>query len=454
MPLAPLCRALALAACLLFALPAWGAQTETGSPDAPGLAEGRALVHSGRFEEALAVLRPLAAERVVHADVLFLLGLAAIQVSLGPDITEEEREALLDEAIAALRVMLIDRPDLMRVRLELARAFFFKGEDGLARRHFEQILAGEPPPSVAVNVGRFLAMIRARRRWSLQFGAAIAPDSNIGSGSDEAIIYIQGLPFELDAEELTTSGVGVAVWGGGEYQYPLGDCWRLRTGADFSRLEYGGADFDQLFVSLHAGPRWLVDANTDVSLLADVRRRWVGTVPDYDDVGPRVEAGHRLSQRVSVNGRASWYDRRYRSRTHLDGSVTNVSLGGSWVITPTVRADASVGYGRERPETVRWRHERWRLGAGVSVILPLGFTVGGGGEYRWTDYEEGWLPFVLDGGAREDRTRSVRASVFNRGITLYGFSPEVSVVHEVRKSNAQLHGYERTRGELRFVRQF
>ena len=42
----------------------------------------------------------------------------------------------------------------------------------------------------------------------------------------------------------------------------------------------------------------------------------------------------------------------------------------------------------------------------------------------------------------------------NRGFTLYGFSPELVVVEEERESNAQLRDYERTRGELRFVRQF
>ena len=88
------------------------------------------------------------------------------------------------------------------------------------------------------------------------------------------------------------------------------------------------------------------------------------------------------------------------------------------------------------------------------MILPLGFTVGGSAEYRWTDYESGWFPFVPDGSAREDRTRSLRASVHNRAFTVNGFSPELVLVKEERTSSAQLHGYERTRGELRFVRQF
>ena len=80
--------------------------------------------------------------------------------------------------------------------------------------------------------------------------------------------------------------------------------------------------------------------------------------------------------------------------------------------------------------------------------------MGAGGELRWTAYEGNWFPFTLDGAPREDRIRSLRASVHNRAFTLYGFSPQLSLVNEVRTTNAQLYDYERTGGELRFVRQF
>ena len=191
---APICRAIAAAVFFLFAAPAWGAEDAPG-PARADLAEVRALVQTGRFEEALSILRPLTQARVVHADALFWTGLAAIQASLRPDATEEEREALLDEAIAALRRMLIDRPELTRVRLELARAFFFKGEDSLSRQHFERVMASNPPAAVSTNVQGFLARIRARKRWSAQFGFSLAPDSNIGAASESKIIYIFGLPF-------------------------------------------------------------------------------------------------------------------------------------------------------------------------------------------------------------------------------------------------------------------
>ena len=165
---------------------------------------------------ALLLLLPLAAA-AQDISALFHEGMKAVEQAV-VEQDEDRRHALLDEAIATFREMLVADPNLVRVRLELARAFFFKGEDSLARRHFEAVLAGGVPEPVAANIHAFLAEMRARRRWSINAGFALAPDSNIGAGSEERTIYIpvfgQPLPFERDAEELTSSGIGVSVWGG------------------------------------------------------------------------------------------------------------------------------------------------------------------------------------------------------------------------------------------------
>ena len=103
---------------------------------------------------------------------------------------------------------------------------------------------------------------------------------------------------------------------------------------------------------------------------------------------------------------------------------------------------------------VRFGNERRWLRAGVTVALPRGFTVGGSGELRWTDYAGNWFPHTTGGESREDRTYSARLSLHNRALSWRGFSPQVSLVHEVRRTNAQLYDYQRTGGELRFVRLF
>ena len=427
---------------------------QEASDPAVTIEDAQGLLQAGRLAEALDLLRRLAQGPEVAAEAVFLLGLAATEGSRRPALSDTDREALLDEAIAAFRFMLINRPELVRVRLELARAFFLKGEDDLSREQFERVLAGNPPAPVVANVQAFLAQIRARRRWTLRGGFALAPDTNIGATSEERIIYIYGLPFERDAQELSTSGVGLSAWLSGEYQYPWGERRRLRAGADVSRRDYGGSRFDQTFVSVHGGPRWLVGANAEVSALASVQRRWTAGDQLYDALGARLEAARRVSRRITTSAWASFHDRRYRTQTFLDGPVADINLGGSWVVSSTIRADAALGWGRERPDLERWRHERKWLRLGVSVVLPLGFTVGGSGEMHWTDYEGDWFPHTTGGAPREDRTRSLRLSVHNRAFAWQGFSPRLSVVHEVRDTNAQLYDYRRTGGELSFVRVF
>ena len=121
--------------------------------------------------------------------------------------------------------------------LSSPRAFFLRGRDGLARRHFELALAANLPPPVAANVNLHLAEMRARKRWSAYFGIALAPDTNIGAASANETVMLdvfgQRLPFTLD-DGGEQSGIGLSVWAGGEHQLPLAPNWRLRLGGDFS----------------------------------------------------------------------------------------------------------------------------------------------------------------------------------------------------------------------------
>ena len=276
----------------------------------------------------------------------------------------------------------------------------------------------------------------------------------MGSGHRLRIIYIRGLPFRRNQEELTRSGIGISAWAGGEYQYPLDDRIRLRAGANVSRKEYRKRDFDQMTVAAHLGPRWFVGKYTEASLLASGRQQWRADEPDFRDLGIRVEARHRLGRRTTLNARASRYERRYEERKFLDGPITDISLGAGWVATPTLRIEGSLGWGRERPETERWRQTRRWLQLGATTALPWGFTVGGSGTLRWTDYEGEWFPFTEDGSPRRDLTRSIRLFAHNRALTLEGFSPQISLVQEQRATTAQLYDYQRIFGELRFVRLF
>ncbi|MYE59469.1 MAG: DUF560 domain-containing protein [Alphaproteobacteria bacterium] len=371
----------------------------------------------------------------------------------------EAREEKLDEAIAAFRSILVDRPELVRVRLELARAFFLKEEDTLARRHFEQVLAGEVPPAVAANIVRFLSIMRARRRWEAQFGMAVAPDSNLNAASGERTIFLDTifgrLPFTLDDPAKPESGVGVSIWGGGEYQYPLNPVWRIRSGANASIREYKGGDFDRHFLAAHIGPRRLIDARTEASLLATVERQWAAGAPETDRFGLRLEGEHVLTPRLGLFGRMSAARRNCRDCDWLDGPVGDVSLGASWAALPVLRFGGNAGWSWTRANSEHWRHSGPQASLGATLALPAGFTVGLRASLQRTEYQgRGFAHNTIDREPREDETRTLSASVHNRAFTVAGFSPRLSLIREERETNAQALDYDRNRAELSFVRQF
>ena len=418
------------------------------------------LLVRGEVEDAIVILRPHLSGDARAVDLLFEAGLATLGTAEAtPHSETARREALLDASITIFRTILAAHPDLVRARLELARAFFLKGRDGLARWHFERALAANPPVPVVANINYHLAVIRARKRWHGYFGFALAPDTNIGAASASDTVLVDTpfgrLPFTLtDGGE--QSGIGLSVWAGGEYQQPLAPNWFLRMGVDVSRREYAGSKFDRMGLGVHAGPRWLIDQRTEASLLVTARREWQGGKPSSRSMGLRLEASRRLTPRLSGQLGASWSEKRHDVSTHLDGPVSDLSASLTFAVSPTLQANFRTGWGRERTWIETMRNRALWTSLGANIELPRGFSVSGTLTGRWTDFKGPGLPpsNVVDGSPRKDVTRSIRLAVLKRDLTIQGFSPQFSVTHERRGSNAQQADYRRTGGEISFVRQF
>ena len=436
------------------------AETPSPSPVESDLNAAVTLLRQGEIESAIDVVRPHLASDARAVDLLFRAGMVALGSALAtPPSDAASRDAFLDASIPAFLAILAEHPGHVRVRLELARAFFHRGRDGLARRHFELALATNPPTPVVANINRHLAEIRARKRWSAHFGIALAPDTNIGAASADDTVMLdfagQRLPFTLD-DGGEKSGIGVSIWTGGEYQLPLAPSLRLRMGGNIFRSDYADSQFDRMTLRGHVGPRWLIDQRTEASLLLTARQEWRSDEPSSRGLGLRLEASRRLSPRLTGQLGLSWSEKRHDESTHLDGPVKDLSAGLSWAMTPTLQTDFRAGWSSEQPETETLRSQTHWASLGARTALPRGFNASGALTSRWTDYEGPGFPptNVLDGSPREDTTRSIRLSGHKRDFTIRGFSPQLSVTHERRGSNAQQADYRRTWGELSFVRQF
>ena len=485
------------------------AEDDAVAQDDVAVERARELIFGGAPHEALEILRPLAEAGPGDTDAWFFRGMAAATAASmpadapGAPPDPAAREALRDEAIAAYRHILDARPGLAGARLELARVLFERGRclaepDNLlahimgddcdaAAYHYRLALAGDLPDDIVEAVSRFLAVIRARKRFSGSFSFAVAPDTNINSATAArtlpADIHIYGLPGDkwlLSEEQREASGIGAVVSAFGEYTHPLtlrvfdDSFTRLRAGGGVYRREYARRRFDDMTVFLHAGPQLLFPRGL-VALLAKGDQRWYRGEPLSRAFGARVEGALGLNERLWVRAGVEWLERRYRKSDSSDGPRLDLDAELTYSLTPAISIGARAGWARNRTESKGYRTRSARAGAFVSADLPplfglAGFEVGVHQDFVFTRYDEPGTRLTeiyLSGGdcetmrgrvtsceTQRDRFSISRIAASNDRLEMFGFVPAVSVIHERRSSNVDNYEYRRTRAELTVRRLF
>ena len=509
-------RAFVIALVLFPCAPALAQNATDASPDDPAAVVERAreMIFGGRPAAALELLRPLAERYPEDTGAHFFRGMAASAAANLPEgrpgapETVEARRALRDEAVVSYRHILESRPGLAGARLELARVLFERGrctappesllehllgdDCDAAAYHFRRALAGELPEEIVEAVSRFLAVVQARKRVSGQFGLAVAPDSNVNAGTSARTFAARFLVlnergeivparFTLNEEARETSGIGAVISASGEYRHPVGfqllekSATRLLLGGSLYRREYGGQRFDDMILAAHAGPQLLFPRGR-ASLLLKADRRWSGVPVETDrwsakpvsrGLGPRLEGGLRLGERLWLGGGIERIERRHDRARLRDGPRLDLDLDLFFAATPAITLGARGGWqrSRARAESPHLSSRTRSLGVFVGADLPpvlgvTGFDVAIFHDVLFTRYDEwdrghGLFSEAPFGEARKDRLSISRLIVSNDHLELFGFVPALSLVHERRETNiGTVFDYRRNRAEITMQRRF
>jgi outer membrane protein len=349
------------------------------------------------------------------------------------------------------RAILVDHPEFVRVRLDLARALFELHDDDVAYYHFELALAApDLPPEVVENVHRFLTEIRRRKRYAGTIDVGVAPDTNENVAPAASEVTIFGLPFQLTQAARPQSGVGLSSSGSGEYFAPLAADVRWRAGASFYSLDYPKGQFDDTQIRLTTGPQFFV-GDGDVSLLAVAAKRWYGNDPYSYGSGGRVAAGDRLSDRVRldgyIEGLSVWY--------HADSFLNGFSVYGVLFTTYGLSSDSFIrlitGAGTDRTQSTFFSDHWVRLGVGYQRDFLFGITGYVEPDVLVAQYDAASAAF---GPRRHDVLSTVRLSLNKRDFAFFGFSPLLSYTYYHNVSNIALFGYVRNQFELGVTRDF
>ena len=173
-----------IAAACVFSVSAWAQGPPTIT--ITNIDAAKLLILGNRLEDAKRLLEQMRAAKPDDIETLFLLATIAV----------EQKD--YDSAISLYRRILVSQPDAERVRLDLARAFFLKGDYDNADRQFRFARAGEIDDTVKANIDRFLSAINRLRQYTVNFSFALAPDTNQNAATSASQVSIFGLPFALD----------------------------------------------------------------------------------------------------------------------------------------------------------------------------------------------------------------------------------------------------------------
>ena len=417
----------ALTVPILPSSPAW-AQTQLATE----VEAAKSLMLIGRSSEARALLEQLATSHSGNNEIEFLLGMIAVEAQD------------YDEAIRRFRSILARQPGAVRVRLELARAFFLDRDYENAFRNFQLARAGELPPGVGETIDRFVSLIRQRKTWSYSLSVSLAPDSNINNGTSAREVNLFGLPFELSADARERSGVGLAIEGSAEFAPRISETTRFRMGAAIQRNEYDGTDFDDMTVAVHAGPR-IVRDKWDFSVTGTAFQRRFGRQRLNEGIGARVEATRYMDSRTALSLGVSAQQIRYPNLPFQDGGSYSAWAGVVHAVTPESFAIGRIGLARKEAQSPDLAYHSYSLSVGYYRDLPAGFSVYAEPGFTDLRHDE---PDGFFGLRRHDRLFELRLTVLNRHIVLDRFTPRIALVLARRDSNIDIFDYGQRRLEV------
>lgn len=426
---------LCLCVCILL-LPTASRGQQSVTVDA--LAFARASIATGNYDAARSVLDALVASDPASVEPNFLLA------------ELDAAEGKLPQAIDRFRRLLLDHPNLIRVRLDYALTLYRAQDDENAEYNFGLALAADLPEAVRDNVLHYLHAIRERRRLRLSVAASVAPDSNINNGTALNAITLFGLPFTPSETLQQKSGVGATVTLSGDYRYPLSDEIRWRSDATLWRTDYPGGKFDDMIFRTELGPQWLL-SNWDLSALGVYTQRWYGNDPYYAGGGPRFEAAYHGFARWRIETDIEDLRLRFHSAAFENGDYLAANLYPNFALTPTAILRPILGAARQGAANPAFANTAGRFGLGYHQEFPHAITIELQGQVFLSYYD---APNTIFGTTRRDQTVELQASVYRRDWIIFGFNPVLTYIFTRNASNQPLFAYRRSEVKIGFTKEF
>ena len=285
----------------------------------------------GNYQKSYLLLKKLRKKSIDNVDINYYLARSAFELKK------------YEDAISAYERILIKDPKNIRVRLELARAYFGNGNLKYAKEEFEKVLKRKIPENVRKNVKAYLITIDKAKKRNFINGALIAGigyDSNVNSSPDDDKYFVPGLGA------VVSSGVkNVSDWHHQEVLvindiYDIGARGGYAVKNSFlvmNRIWNKHNDKNVFFVQYSPSILYENDKKGyDISLIAN--KMWYGSDPYIYSLGLNPKIWYKYSKRVLFRGGLKYQWKYYQPQKNHNKNSKLFTI----LINPVVKINKSI----------------------------------------------------------------------------------------------------------------
>jgi outer membrane protein len=357
--------------------------------------------------------------------------------------------AKFSDAAVLYRSILDEKPDVQRVRLELAYVLAQLGDLGGAQRQLRLAQAGGLPPDVARLIDQFTNALRARKPYGASVEIALAPDNNINRATRSETIDTIIAPFDLSEDAQAKSGLGLSLKGQVYARLGLDTrstlLVRLSGNADF----YRESQFDDVSLGLLAGPE-MQSGKDRLNFSGGFNQRWFGNELYSQILSVSAAIQHPVGPKSLLTGNASISAFNNKQNNLQDGTIYAASAGYERAFSPRFGAGLTLGGVRQALNDPGYATASGALNAFAFRELGQTTLVGSLG---YSHLEGDRRLFLFPRRRIDERFTASLAATF-RQLQYRGFAPTVRAEYERNDSSVGLYAYKRIAGSIEIARAF
>ncbi|KOC89386.1 porin family protein [Winslowiella iniecta] len=362
-------------------------------------------------------------------------------------------EGKLTEAAVLYREMLSQHPDLVPVRLDLARTLFEDRQYEAAAWNFQQARAGNPPPAVQENINHYLSYIQNHRGWVGNLSLSYLNDSNVNNASDGKTIRIGDRLFERDPDSYPKRGEGIYYGGTLQRDFNQADHHNIRFRTTLSGKSYwNNHAYDDIISRAYLGYVYQ-DARQQLALLPFYEKRWYGTAAYSYGAGVRGEFSYLIAADWQLSQAVEYQQLSYDSQDYryLRGDNRLLSTTLAHAINSRLSLFGGIDIGEQKTQLASETHQRVGGRFGLQTALPYGISMGAMASFAQRRYQAENDIFQQK---RQDKEQLYALSLWHRDLYFFNLMPKINVIYKRIDSNIDFYRYDTLNVFLSVDREF